>query len=201
MSITPFLTLCTLKAAALAAAALNSACTTLGSAQDLDARFDAGRRPSRAYCAFGAESFKLAAWCAEVNFGADGLLALARVVNREVLASAGSRPLACTDHVAQVRRRMAEYPDYTLREVYSCDAEPVMEGGRPVCHVSLLVSSAAGRHVVLDNGHVLEPAPTGGVATYVEFAHRVDRHWVGAPPALAAVPARALPRRQGAGAP
>jgi hypothetical protein len=180
----------------LAGAAFLSLCTTPGSAQDPDAKAEAKRHPSRAHCAFGAESPRLAARCAEVNFGAEGLMAIARAVNREALASAAGRPLLCTDHVALVRRRMAEYPDYTLREIYSCDAEPVVKDGRPVCHVSLLVSSAGGAQVVLDNGHVLEPASTGGVAAYREFALRVDRHWVGAPPPLLAAPAQ--PQEAGA---
>lgn len=179
------------EALAIAAAAHSLlGCTTTGSVQDLEAKVAAGWRPPKSYCAFGAETAALANWCAQVNFGGDGLLAVSLAVNREVLANAGNRSLACTDHVAQVRRRMAEYADYALSELYSCDAVPAMEDGRPVCHVSLLVTSASGERVVLDNGHVLERAPTGGVASYAEFARRVDRHWVGTPPALVATAAR-----------
>ena len=156
--------------------------------RNVDERFAAGWRPSRAYCAFGAETAKLAAWCAEVNFGAGGLLAVARSINHEVLARAPGR-LQCTDHVADVRRRLATYPDYAVQEVYSCDDEPVMEDGRPVCHVSVLVTSLSGARVVIDNGRVLDRA-TGGVAEYDRFTALVDRHWVGPTPASLATPAR-----------
>jgi hypothetical protein len=149
---------------------------------DLDERFDRGWRPSRAYCAFGAETPKLAAWCADLNFGREGLLSVARAVNREVLERAAGRALPCTEHVASARRGMAEYPGYALTELYSCDAEPALADGRAVCHVSLLVTSLAGARVVLDNGHVLEPATTDGVAGYRQFAALVDRHWVGRQP-------------------
>ncbi|MGH8481779.1 MAG: hypothetical protein ACRES8_04895, partial [Nevskiaceae bacterium] len=92
-----------------------------------------------------------------------------------------------TDHVAQVRARLAEYPGYEVREIYSCDANPPLENGRAVCHVSLMVASAAsGARVVLDNGHVLEPALTGGVASYQEFAQLVDHHWTGEQPSWVA---------------
>jgi len=174
---------CTLQALTLAAAALSSAgCMTMGSTQDLDAEFAAGWRPSKGYCAFGAETAALASYCAELNFGSDGLIAVARAVNEQVLASAGGEKLVCTDHVEQVRARMSEYVDYAVREIYSCDANPPVENGRAVCHVSLMVTSAGGSTVVLDNGHVLDPGVTGGVAPYAEFAGLVDHHWTGEQP-------------------
>jgi hypothetical protein len=150
----------------------------------------AGWRPARGYCAFGAETAQQAAWCAEVNFGAEGLLVIALAVNEDVLAKASGRRMLCTEHVARVRAQLAAYPDYAVSEIYSCDAEPVIENGRPVCHVSLLVSSAAGARVVVDNGHVLEPRTTGGVAEFAEFTALVERHWVGEPPAWVAAPSR-----------
>jgi hypothetical protein len=156
-------------------------CAT-GGAADLDARFEAGWRPSRGYCLFGAETARLAAWCADVNFGRDGLLAVARAVNQQVLGRAAGQPLPCMEHVAEARRRLAEYPDYTLAEIYSCDAEPPLEAGRPVCHVSLLVTGPSGVRVVMDNGYVLQPAATGGVAFYPRFVAQVDRHWIGERP-------------------
>lgn len=166
-------------------------CMTLGSAQeDLDAKLAAGWRPSKGYCAFGAETAAFASYCAEVNFGSDGVLAVARAVNEQVLASAAGGKLVCTDHVAQVRARMAEYADYQVREIYSCDANPPVENGRAVCHVSLMVTSAAGTSVVLDNGHVLEPGLTGGVAPLAEFAQLVDHHWTGEIPAWVALASR-----------
>ena len=176
---------------ALAAATLLSAtgCMTARSAQDLDEKFAAGWRPSKGYCAFGAETPALATWCAEVNFGAEGLEVIARAVNEEVLARANGQ-LACTDHVAQVRQEFAAYPDYKVAELYSCDANPPVENGRAVCHVSLMVTSASGARVVLDNGHVLEPALTGGVAPYTEFAQLVDHNWTGETPAWVALASR-----------
>lgn len=172
------------RALLMVALVLPAACATTSPA-DLDARFAAGWRPSKAYCAFGAETAALASYCAEVNFGRDGVLAVARAVNAEVLASAGGDRLVCTEHVARARARMDDYADYEVREIYSCDAEPPVENGRAVCHVSLMVTSAAGGSVVLDNGHVLDPGLTGGVAPLAEFARLVDRHWTGEQPGIA----------------
>jgi len=154
---------------------------------EVDARFDAGWRPSKAQCAFGGQTAKLAAYCADLNFGREGLEVIARAVNAEVLASAGGEKLPCAEHVAQVRVRLAEYPDYALKEIYSCDANPPVENGRSVCHVSLMVTSASGARVVIDNGHVLEPASTGGVGSYTEFAGLVDHHWTGDTPSHVAL--------------
>lgn len=180
----------TLKALTLAAVALSSTgCMTLGSAQDADAKFAGGWRPSKAHCTFGAETAAMAAWCAEVNFGAQGLEVIARAVNEEVLARAEGT-LACTDHVAQVRAEFAAYPDYAVAELYSCDDNPPVENGRAVCHVSLMVTSAAGARVVLDNGHVFEPGATAGVGTFQEFAQLVDHHWTGETPAWVALASR-----------
>ena len=64
----------------------------------------------------------------------------------------------------------------------SCEHEPTVQDGRTVCHVSLLVTSISGVRVVIDNGNVLDPATTGGVAAYAQFAALVDRHWVGRKP-------------------
>ncbi len=157
------------------------------SAEELDARFDAGWRPSKGYCTFGAETAKLAAWCAEVNFGAEGLEVIARAANEKVLARANGEKLPCTEHVAQVKEEMAAYPDYKMTELYSCDANPATENGRAICHVSLLVTGVAGAQVVLDNGHVLDPHSTGGVGTYTEFAKLVDYNWTGSTPAHVAL--------------
>jgi hypothetical protein len=175
----------------LAVLALSSTgCMTARSAQELDASFAAGWRPSKGYCAFGGETPTLSAWCAEVNFGAEGLELIARAANERVLARAGGQPLVCTDHVAQVRQELAAYPDYEVTELYSCDANPPVENGRSVCHVSLLVTSIAGARVVLDNGHVLDPGVTGGVAAYTEFAQLVDYNWTGEQPNWVALASR-----------
>lgn len=171
-------------------AMIGTACATDRHLQRLDASFEAGWRPSKGYCTFGGETPALSAWCAELNFGAEGLEVIARAVNEDVLRLAGGRPLACTDHVAQVSRQFAAYPDYKVTELYSCNANPPVENGRAVCHVSLMVTSATGARVVLDNGHVLAPALTGGVAPYAEFVKLVDRNWTGETPAWAALAAR-----------
>jgi len=176
-----------LKALALAAIVLSATGCVTTSGAELDAKFQAGWRPSKSSCAFGGETPTLGAWCAEVNFGAEGLEVIARAVNEDVLARAGGQPLPCTEHVAQVRREFAAYPDYKVTELYSCDANPPMKDGRAVCHVSLLVTSVTGARVVLDNGHVLQPALTGGVAPYQEFAKLVDRNWTGETPAWVAL--------------
>lgn len=173
----------------LALALPGSACVTLDTA-DLDARFAAGWRPSKAYCAFGGETPALGAWCAEMNYGGEGLQVIARAVNEEVLRRNGGEPLACTDHVAQVRAAFAAYPEYAVSELYSCDEDPPVEDGRKVCHVSLMVASAAGNRVVLDNGHVVDAHIAGGVAPYAEFTQMVAYHWTGEQPSWVALASR-----------
>jgi hypothetical protein len=168
--------------AALLLTLLPATASLAASDREVDARFDAGWRPTKAQCAFGGQTAKLAAYCADLNFGREGLEVVARAVNEQVLASAGGEKLLCTEHVAQVRERMAEYADYEVREIYSCDANPPVEDGCSVCHVSLLVTSASGARVVIDNGHVLDPASTGGVGSYTQFAGLVDHHWTGETP-------------------
>jgi hypothetical protein len=163
---------------------------TARSAQEIDASFAAGWRPTKGYCAFGGETPTLSAWCAEVNFGAEGLELIARAANKTVLARAGGRTLACTDHVAQVRQELAAFPGYEVAELYSCDANPPVENGRSVCHVSLMVTSVTGARVVLDNGHVLNPRTTGGVAPYTQFAQLVDHQWTGEQPSWVALASR-----------
>ncbi|MGH8443369.1 MAG: hypothetical protein ACRETF_10770 [Nevskiaceae bacterium] len=180
--------LSSLKALTLAAAALSSTgCMTMGSAQDLDAKFAAGWRPSEGYCAFGGETPTLGAYCAEVNHGQKGLEVIARAINEDVLARNGGEPLVCTDHVAQVRAEFAAYPQYTVSELYSCDENAPVENGRKVCHVSLLVASATGSRVVLDNGHVVDAKVDGGVAPYGDFTQMVAYHWTGETPAWVAL--------------
>lgn len=172
-----------------------TACAALDT-RDLEARFEAGWRPSKGHCLFGGEISRLGAWCADVNFGKEGMLAIAREVNETVLARAAGRELNCRQHVAQAREELAAYPDYVTTELYSCDDAPPIEGGRPVCHVSLLVTSPVGWRVVLDNGSVLDPATTGGVAPYATFAAGVDRHWIGdAPDGLALATSSRAPSR------
>ena len=178
-------------AATLMLAALSLPMTAFAaSAEELDARFDAGWRPGKGYCAFGGETPKLSAWCAEVNFGAQGLEVIARAANETVLARANGEKLPCTEHVAQVRAELAAYPDYKVTELYSCDANPEMKDGRAICHVSLLVTGVAGAQVVLDNGHVLDPQTTSGVGSYTEFAELVDHHWTGEQPTSVALASR-----------
>lgn len=176
--------------AALLLTLLPTTAVLAGTDAEVDARFDGGWRPSRAECAFGGQTARLAAYCADLNFGARGLEVVARAVNEQVLASAGGEKLPCTEHVAQVRERMAEYADYQVQEIYSCDANPPVENGRSVCHVSLMVTSASGARVVIDNGHVLDPASTTGVGSYTQFARLVDHHWTGETPAHVALARR-----------
>jgi hypothetical protein len=164
-------------------------CATTSGAE-LDTKFAAGWRPSKAECAFGGATAKLGAWCAEVNFGEQGLTVLARAINEEVLRRNGGEPLVCTDHVAQVRAEFAAYPGYTVSELYSCDANPPVENGRSVCHVSLMVASAGGSRVVLDNGHVVNAHTESGVARYSEFTRMVAYHWTGDQPSSVVLSSR-----------
>ena len=171
-----------IRALLLAAATLPAAaCVTIPGAE-LDAKFASGWRPSKGYCAFGGDTPTLGAWCAEVNYGDQGLQLLARAVNEEILRGNGGEPLVCTDHVAQVRAEFAAYPQYAVSELYSCDANPPVENGRSVCHVSLMVASASGSRVVLDNGHVVNAETDGGVARYADFTQQVAYHWTGDQP-------------------
>ena len=166
----------------LIALALPSVGCVTTSGAELDAKFAAGWRPSKAHCTFGGATPTLGAWCAEVNHGEQGLQMIARAINDEVLRRNGGEPLVCTDHVAQARAEFAAYPDYTVTELYSCDANPPVENGRSVCHVSLMVASAGGSRVVLDNGHVVDTRIDRGVAPYVEFTQMVAHHWTGEQP-------------------
>lgn len=175
------------RALLLASMALQSAACVTTPAAELDAKFAAGWRPSKSYCVFGGETPALGAWCAEVNHGAEGLTVIARAINEEVLSRNAGEPLVCTDHVAQARAEFAAYPDYTVTELYSCDENPPVEDGRSVCHVSLMVASAAGSRVVLDNGHVVDAKIDGGVAAYGEFTQMVAYHWTGEQPAWVAL--------------
>ena len=155
-----------------------AACQT----HNLDARFEAGWRPAKGYCAFGGETAQLSAYCARVNFGADGSLALLRAENSAILRK--DDRLRCTEHVALARSALERYGDYTVAPLYSCDDDTSVEGGRKVCHVSLLVTDAiSGARYVMDNGYVLRPQVWDGVATYEEFRERVDHAWTGAIPA------------------
>jgi hypothetical protein len=166
----------------LIALALPSVGCVTTSGADLDAKFAAGWRPSKAYCTFGGDTPTLGAWCAEVNYGEQGLQVVARAVNEEILRRNGGEPLVCTDHVAQARAEFAAYPEYQVTELYSCDANPPVENGRSVCHVSLMVASAGGSRVVLDNGHVVNATTEAGVARYADFTQMVAYHWTGEQP-------------------
>jgi hypothetical protein len=166
--------------AALTLSSLGCATTT---GADLDAKFASGWRPSKAHCTFGGATPTLGAWCAELNYGDQGLQVVARAVNEDILRRNGGEPLVCTDHVAQARAEFAAYPEYTVTELYSCDANPPVENGRSVCHVSLMVASAGGSRVVLDNGHVVNAEIDGGVARYSDFTQMVAHHWTGEQPA------------------
>lgn len=169
--------------AALAAAVLTTGCMTDGGARELDAKFEAGWRPSKADCVFGGATPTLDAYCARVNFGSEGVLAILRNENQRILAEAPG--LRCTDHVAQARQALATYADgFELTELYSCDRDAPIENGRKVCHVSLLVRDpATGARFVVDNGSVLNAATTGGVGKYSEFRGEVDYAWIGSTPA------------------
>lgn len=164
--------------AAVAIAVALAACQ----AHDPDARFQGGWRPSKGYCAFGGETAQLAAYCARVNFGAEGTLAVLRAENARILRAAGR--LQCADHVVLARAAMERYgADYAVAPLYSCDDDAPAEGGRRVCHVSLLVTDAtSGARFVMDNGYVLRPEFGSGVATYDEFHQRVDHVWTGDTP-------------------
>ncbi len=165
-----------------------SACITEGRARELDARFEAGWRPSKAACTFGGETPTLDAYCAQLNFGAGGLEVIARAANENLLSSAAGQPLPCTEHVAMAREQLAAYTQYKFNELYSCDNNPPVQDGKSVCHVSLLVSDpVSGARIVMDNGHVLTPGIYSGVAPYAEFAQLVDRHWSGRLPAWIAL--------------
>jgi hypothetical protein len=167
-------------AACLLLAATATGCMTAGESRRLDAKFEAGWRPSKGYCTFGGETPLLDAYCARVNFGAEGAVAILRDINDEVLAQAGGS-LRCTDHVARAQARLKPYAaEFRTEELYSCDRDPPVVDGKPVCHVSLLVTDTmTGARFVVDNGHVLKPATSGGVGRYAEFASLVDRAWTG----------------------
>lgn len=170
-------------AVSLTAAALSSGCMTDSQALRLDAQLEAGWRPSKADCVFGGATPAMDAYCARVNFGKDGMLAILRNENGRILENAGGS-LPCTEHVAQARAALASYADgFELTDLYSCDRDAPVENGRKVCHVSLLVRDPeTGNRFVVDNGHVLNADVTGGVGQYREFRREVDFAWTGATP-------------------
>lgn len=143
-----------------------------------DARFEAGWRPSKAYCLFGGETAQLDAYCARVNFGREGAEAIVRSVNEEILQHVAGQTLRCTDHVALAKEQMKRHKDYSMVELYSCDRDAPVENGQKICHVSLLVTDGVtGDRFVMDNGHVLNPQVYGGVAPYSQFARQVETAW------------------------
>lgn len=164
-------------------AASATGCMTDSQSRRLDAKFEAGWRPAKGYCTFGGETPLLDAYCARVNFGAEGMAAVLRDINNEIVAQADGS-LRCTDHVVHVQARLKPYAaEYRTEELYSCDRDPPMVDGQAVCHVSLLVTdTVTGARFVVDNGHVLHPATTGGVGSYSQFAKLVDRAWTGETP-------------------
>lgn len=169
-------------ASILVIAVLSGGCMTDRSAAALDAKFGAGWRPSKADCAFGGATPTLDAYCGRVNFGSEGVLALLRKENEQVLARLPS--LDCGEHVALARETLSKYADeFTMTELYSCDHDAPTRHGKKVCHVSLLVrDSVSGANFVVDNGAVLNPAVTGGVSKYGEFRREVDVAWTGTAP-------------------
>jgi hypothetical protein len=166
-------------------AVASTACMTDRQMQRLDAELEAGWRPSQSYCTFGGETAALAAYCARLNFGADGMEAVLRGENVKILQASAGHPLRCADHVAQAKARLGAYgDDYEMTDLYSCDRVAHVENGRRVCHVSLLVADkVTGARFVVDNGHVLNPGTTGGVAAYRHFAGLVEYAWTSEVPA------------------
>lgn len=162
----------------------SAGCSTIGGADDVDQRFAAGWRPSKADCVFGGAAPQTDAYCARLDSGGEGALTLLRAVNESVLGETAGGALACTDHVAIVKMRLAAYGDeYQAQELYSCDRDAPVVDGRKACHVSLLVVEAAtGSRFVVDNGYVLNSTVSGGVGTYAEFSGRVAYAWTGKTP-------------------
>lgn len=176
-----------LKVLLLVSPILATGCMTQGDARKLDDKFAAGWRPAKGYCAFGGETPTLNAYCAKVNFGSDGLIAVLRGENEKILQRGGGEPLPCTTHVAMARAAVKAYgDDFTAVEVYSCDRDPPVANGRKVCHVSLLVTDkTTGTRLVMDNGHVVGANVAQGVATYAEFRQDVYHAWIGVAPTWA----------------
>lgn len=166
-----------------------AACVTAGEAVEIDSRYHAGWRPSARECLFGGPTPLVDAYCARLNFGDDGVVAVLRGHNESIV---GGQRMLCTDHVARVAQALAPYGEaYEVEKLYSCDKDPLVENGRKVCHVSLAVTDrATGERYVVDNGHVLKLGLTGGVGTYAEFAQQVHVTWTGETPAWIAIGAQ-----------
>lgn len=158
----------------VASCALAAGCMTLPAARQLDERFNAGWRPSAGHCAWGGETELLAAYCARVNFGADGALAIVMAVNRDALDGAAPGAMPWAQHIERARAALEPYAqDYRVQELEWCGAS------RSDCHRSLLVTdNVTDARFVLDNGEVIAGSPH--VATYDEFVSMVAR--CGGPP-------------------
>lgn len=147
--------------------ALTAGCMTDG--RHLDERFNAGWRPSAAYCAWGGETALLAAHCARVNFGDEGALAILLVINQVALAGVTDGSMPWAQHIKRARAGLQPYAqDYTVQELEWCDSTG------SDCHRSLLVTDkTTGARFVLDNGDVI--AGGAHVATYAEFVDLIAR--------------------------
>lgn len=127
----------------LAAAAL----LALSGCSTLDQQF--GR------CAFGGNSAAEDAYCAQANFGSEGVLYAANQ------AVAGD----CKAHVLATAQRLnGRYP---TEAIVACPSY------LPDCHASTLVHTPEG-DFVLDNGALRFP---GNVMTLAEYHERIDQEW------------------------
>ena len=154
----------TARIALLAGCAVLSGCMNAHHLRQLDERFEAGWRPSAGYCAWGAETERLAAYCARVNFGAEGALAIMNAVNQRALDGATGGAMPWEQHIERARDELEPYAqDYAINELEWCDP------AGSDCHRSLLVTDrVTGAKFVLDNGRAI---PDGvHVATYEQFA-------------------------------
>ena len=100
-------------AAAIAACAVLGGCVLDDSARALDARYRAGWRPSASYCAWGGETGLLAAYCARLNFGDAGALAILLDLNEaaprdwRLAMNSGTRPSDARRVSALIRLSLA----------------------------------------------------------------------------------------------
>ena len=117
-------------------------------------------------CLWGGGSAEEDAQCAEQRWGTRGyLMALNARAMLDLPTYDGSSP--CQDHVARLEEALKQRPDLKSSPLFSCP--PNDRENR--CHLSLLVTDAAGRQYVVDNGAVLSRSrASGGVSELATFA-------------------------------
>lgn len=185
----------------IAASALLQACTVLGGlgladSADTEAAQLAWNGPGMGPCAFGGVTPRAEDHCAQVRGGETAML---ESVNARI-RSGLSADASCQEHVEAARAALEADPALVTARLYSCPAASRRHGE---CHVSLLVTTADSRRLVLDNGAVIDAAlGRDGVAPFEVFTRAAGgSYWLDFPPTAQDLAALELGADAGGSAP